>query len=234
MEPGAIIVASDELSRFSAFGWSMLNLDQPEGSQVRWFMGADVTRNLNNGIRSTLEDDSLQWCWFIGDDHAFDSDVLVRLLAHDVEAVAPLCCRRRAPFHPVVYESENDDGTVNTLDLNARELAPDDGLLEVYAVGGAGLLLRRSLLERMTDPWWEHSGVAMLDEDLYLCKKLRELDVPIHVDLSTTIGHLTTMAVWPRFREDSGEWGPGLRPNSGVTRFDERTDPRGRYATDGE
>ena len=227
MGPGAIIVASDELSRFSAFAWSMLNLQKPEGTAVRWFMGADICRNLNNGVREMMANDSLEWAWFIGDDHSFEPDVLVRLLEHDVDAVAPLCCRRRAPFGPVVYESENKDGTVNPYRFDERGITPDSGLIDVFAVGGAGLLLSRSLLESMDDPWWEHSGVAMIDEDLHLCRKIREADTKIHVDMGNHIGHLTTLAVWPRFDEERKAWGPGLRANSGVTRFDERTHPRG-------
>lgn len=199
--PGAIVIPSTEVLRFPLFVGNLLRLvlsgGAPEGTAAPfWHQGCDIPYEINHGIRRMLADPTLQWAWILGDDHTFEPDILMRLLAHDVPVVAPLVLRRNVPNRTVIYKS---DGT--PLSLRADE----HGLRPVYAVGNAGMLIRRSVLEAVGDPWFVHNGPERAGEDLAFCGKLRRLGIPIAVDLDTFMGHITPVEIWPH-RAADGTW----------------------------
>lgn len=200
MQPGALIVPSTEVVRCPPFVGSLMRLvfggGLPEGSVLYWHQGCDIPYELNHGIRRMLADPALQWAWIMGDDHTFLPDVLMRLLAHDVPVVAPLVLRRNVPNHTVIYDAEHKPVS---LDREAR------GLLSVHAVGNAGMLIRRSALDAIGDPWFTHRTPERSAEDLAFCDSLREHGIPIYVDVDTWMGHVTPVEVWPH-RADDGTW----------------------------
>ena len=68
-----------------------------------WLMGSNITGNCNDLARRMQG----EWLWMIGDDHAFHPDIVVRLLSHDVDVVAPHCLQKSWPFPQVVYEGRS-------------------------------------------------------------------------------------------------------------------------------
>lgn len=104
---GSIGVISGELGRYVDFYASLAQVAMPEGTQMIWSKGTSIPENCNGCIRRAQdwasavdgprEDD---WVWILGDDHMMPADSLVRLLAHDVDIVAPLGLRRRPPVRP--------------------------------------------------------------------------------------------------------------------------------------
>src|SRR4030095_6664312 len=104
---GALILPCHDLARYHQFTFDLQVLDAPDGTLPLMNRSASVLQNLNAGIETMMET-SAQWAWIIGDDHSFQRDTLLKLLAHDVDIVAPLCTKRVPPFPLVVYDS--DDG----------------------------------------------------------------------------------------------------------------------------
>lgn len=186
--PGVIGVCANDTGRFSIFAASLAGIQSPPGSQIAWAMGSDIVNGRNILVQERMAGD---WIWFMDDDHAFSSDLLMRLLKHEVEVVVPVCLMRQKPFYPVDLVAEG-----KSLDLTT---AKHSGLIQLHSAGTAGMLIRRSVFKKMETKWpgrapFEHGDTS---EDLIFCGRLRELGIPIHCDLGARLGHVTTTVIWP-------------------------------------
>lgn len=179
-----------------AFARSLAVMQKADGMQLIWPESADVVGNCNSIIRGSRG----RHVWIMGDDHTFDPDVLLRLMAHPVDVVVPLCMKRTPPYDPVVYSHQNELGEYVGAEL------PEHGLVEVHAAGSAGMLVSPRAIDMVGDPWFESHGG--LNEDLTFCAKLRDAGFQIWCDTDTTISHLSEYAVWPEWR--GGAWHVGL------------------------
>ena len=83
---GTVIVAAATQPRFYEFTQSLEHLLAPEGSKQLIVRSCDITQNFNDGVKKMIG----EWCWFMGDDHAFDETMLMRLLNHNVDVVVPI------------------------------------------------------------------------------------------------------------------------------------------------
>ena len=199
---GVVGVISGELARYSHFSVAMLHLQLPEGSQLAWDPGANITGQSNKLVEFTRRAGA-DWLWIIGDDHVFQPNIVQRLLAHDVDVIVPYCLQRSAPFNPVVYEGLNPDGHHKVyLDL------PESGLAEIYAAGSAGMLVRRRVLEALPERPFQTTG-GHQNEDLEFCARVREAGFKIWCDVDTHLAHVGTMVVWPQHLGEHG-WGAVL------------------------
>ena len=109
---GTIGVISAELARYSMFSMHLINMIAYSSqynaiAYFDWLMGSNITGNCNDLARRMQG----EWLWMIGDDHAFHPDIVVRLLSHDVDVVAPHCLQKSWPFPQVVYEGEEFDAS---------------------------------------------------------------------------------------------------------------------------
>jgi hypothetical protein len=209
--PGLIGIASSTMGRYREFDISLNTVQKVPRTAITWETGCDVAFNFNNLCRKLLKNEGLQWLWILGDDHIFKPDILTRLLERDVDIVAPLCLKRSRPFLPVTYSSKYTSQGEQYCQIDWDYLKGKEGLIEVSAVGNAGMLVKRSVIKKMADDWhrvgWyipEHGG-----SDLYFCKRATEEGFKIHVDLDNSIGHIAHMAVWPV--KQNGEYSAGIR-----------------------
>ncbi len=206
--PGMIGVASGFLGRYREFDRALAALRVPMNTEIAWKLGVNIAYNYNDMIRTMRPD--AEWIWFMGDDHLFDPDTLIKLLKHDVDVIFPLCLRRQAPFQPVIHTSAKEGYRRVDFDM----LDGKSGLIDItdYTVGNAGMLIKRHVFEKIPPPWYE-DGRAHPEtggSDLYLCEKIRAAGFKMHMDLDTQIGHICHMGVWPEQKEN-GVWGAMLR-----------------------
>lgn len=193
---GVIGVISGELARYSAFAASLATVTAPPDTRIVWAASCSITSNLNSVTRQALEDGA-EWLWILGDDHIIPQDLLLRLLARNVDIVAPLCVMRQPPYPATVFERGPEGYTFRTL-TGGRQ-----GLVSVDACGNAGLLIRRPVLTAMPEPWWEGGKIdsSKLAEDVYFCQKARDLGYTVYVDTDQGLGHITPVSLWPAWRE---------------------------------
>ena len=210
---GTIAIASGHLSRYPGFTVSMLHLLRPHNTHFEWHMGLNVAANFNAGIRRMQGD----WFWVMGDDHMIAPDTLIRLLDHRVDVVVPMCVRRDPPFIPVIFKRPKSDTPPGQFPPWHWSELPVRGLHEVTVAGTAGMLIRRHVLEAMTDPWFEigQSGSDQLNEDTHFCVKLQQMGIKVYADLDTWIGHMTPCCLWPS-RNAEGEWTIAIDIGGGV------------------
>ena len=209
--PGAICIASGELSRYPSFPSSLINLLRPQGTTIEWHCGLNVAANFNAGVRRMMANPALQWAWIMGDDHEFEPTTLLRLLNREVDVVVPLCVRRQPPFIPVLFKEPENDTPLGQFPPHHWHQIPSHGLHEVYTAGSAGMLIRRHVLEKIADPWFElgRMGKDLSNEDTYFCQKAQQAGARIYADTDVQLGHWTPMAMWPA-RTESGVWAVGL------------------------
>jgi hypothetical protein len=195
---GAIVIPSGHEPRYHAFYGSLIRLlpTLPLGCGLKWTQGPDIAFNINHGIEGALVDNpSCEWIWLVGDDHTFEPDIIERLWRHDLAVVAPYVLRRNVP-HPTVMFDENGK--------NIRPEPLQRGLMRVGSVGGAGMLIRRQVIDKIQRPWFGLRGTERQGEDLFFCDQVTAAGMSIHVDLDTWMGHITSMEVWPEFVEGRG------------------------------
>jgi hypothetical protein len=193
---GTIGVIGSDLARYADFTAALCILGKPDDTRLIYTRTVDVVGNCNTICRNYRGDH----VWLLGDDHTFDPDSYLRLLAHEVDVVVPLCLKRTPPYDPVVYGGQNEDGLYYTAELEEHGLQP------IWAAGSAGMLIRRHVLEAIADPWFESYGG--LNEDLEFCRKVREAGFQIWCDADVRLGHIATHQVWPAYRD--GRWQPDL------------------------
>jgi hypothetical protein len=188
------------LTRYAHAMMSLVTLTTPAGSRIAWSTGVDIAANINQGIANMIG----EWVWIMGDDHNYAPDTLLRLLAHDVDVVTPLCLNRGAPYWPLVFRRELDDGAFEPW---PQAEMPLGGLHEVAAGSGAGILIRKHVLDALEPPYFEAGKIRQdqLGEDLYFFHKVRDKGFKVYVDFDTAIGHITPTALWP-VRLTSGRW----------------------------
>jgi hypothetical protein len=198
---GTVGVITSEIARFQLFQAALFAAlaNAPPMTRLVTAMGADISGNCNELCRQMTG----EWLWIMGDDHAFEPELLPRLLAHDVDVVVPHCLKRNPPWMPVVFSHQDEEGNFVTAQL------PENELVEIHAAGSAGMLVRRRVLEAIADPWFRPApDAAGLNEDLYFCQQVREAGFKIHCDSGALLGHISLHTVWPRWQD--GRWHLGL------------------------
>jgi len=197
---GTIGLCTQQLARYTDFWLADKALIRPATTKFLNRQGMDVTGNYN-GLVEGMEGD---WLWILGDDHTFAPDILVNLLAHDVDVVVPLVLKKDAPFDPVVYESEEGVDEATGLPFHRVARLPQTGLHEIYAAGSAGMLIRKHVFDALERPVFTTSH-GVQNEDLLFCRKVREAGFKIYCDVDQKMGHIGIHTVYPLW---TGErWG---------------------------
>lgn len=202
--PGTIIVPTNEIARYTSFWACLAALQVPLGTALLIGQGQDVCKNFNEALRQMVG----EWAFFLGDDHTFKPDVVLRLLQHGLDYVSPLCSTRKPPFAPVAFHELS--GEERVYEWYLWEELPAYGLVEVHRAAGVALVSKKAL-DAVGDPWFlaGQGHPEVIGEDLYFQRRLRDLGFKIHVDVDTPIGHLNPAAVWP-VKDESG-WLPAGR-----------------------
>lgn len=170
---------------------------------------------------------------FVDADMTFPPDALKRLVQHDVPIVGGLCFNRRHPYNPILLRYHPDevarfghgggDGQKKTFGFVYHY--PDNAVIEVDATGGAFILIKREVLEKVleqdnagknssdlnTRPWW--GSISGLSEDFSFCLRAQRAGYKILIDTGCKIGHIGEVIVDQEFAEKNrkfkwDEWNP--------------------------
>jgi len=194
---GTIGLMSQQLARFADFWYSVMALVRPASTRWSFQQGMDVTGGFNR-IADSMVGETL---WLLGDDHTFAPDIYVNLLAHDVDVVVPLVLKKDAPFDPVVYDGEEGVDEETGLTMHRVANLPQSGLHEIYAAGSAGMLIRKYVLDALEKPIFETTH-GYQNEDLNLCRKIREAGFKIYCDVDQKMGHIGVHTAYPMWAGD--------------------------------
>ena len=177
----------------TAFFVSFLGLDKPENTMV--IFPTIPSGNMDIAlIRESLCEQAIgSGCTHVlmmdTDQVYHDQDLIMRLMAHDLDIVGGKVHRRYPPFEPILnvnHEHVSDD------EINAG------GLIKVDATGTGCLLIKTECLKDIPRPWFEITTKpdgSKIGEDIGFCYKAAAAGKQIFVDCGVSIGHLATMQV---------------------------------------
>jgi hypothetical protein len=203
--PGTAALLCGELGRWTVGHQCFAALDLPDGTTRRIFSSNVNVAESRNAMMTSCAG---EWLAMIDDDQVYAPEMIRRLVRHlrdpRVDIVTPLVLRRDPPHVPTLLgapENPIDQPlALPQLALNAG----DRGLLEVHAVGTGVMVMRRSVIDRIPEPWFAFG--ATIGEDYNFCLKAQAAGCRIFCDLDTRVGHIIPMAVWPHRAED-GSYG---------------------------
>jgi len=198
---GTVGIIANDNARYSLFAISLTQLSVPRNTTIDWSLTSDRIYG-RNILTERMLDRGSEWLMFLDDDHVFPTNIVNRLLAHQVDIVGSLYLQRQHPFRPICYDTQADNGRYEYIDLT--QFGPDD-LVQVMALGTGGMLIRAEVFHKMPFPWFEH-GVA--SEDLIFCRKAGELGFDVYCDLGVRLGHMTQTSIWPDHQD--GQWNVGF------------------------
>lgn len=125
-------------------------------------------------------------------DGIFPVDLFERLVAHDVDVVAPLAFTRNAPHLPVLYQvNQGFDAQERKPYFFCQYVTkyPRNQLVEVAATGFHAVLIKTAILKKMQPPFF--FSTTGTGEDIFFCiQAARQAGAKIFVDTSIQTGHL--------------------------------------------
>jgi hypothetical protein len=197
MPPSVLIgIPCRESAPSSAFYNCLMQVERPPGTAIFQARTGSLAGCRNRICREAIRAGA-EWVWQLDDDQLFPPDTLLRLLAHQKDAVIGLTLSRKHPFAPLAFQAARADGGFEQLFL-------DDGLtglVPITAAGLGGLLLRTSVLEWITDPYFVMTQAAAAPdayaEDFPFYRRLAAAGVQLYLDLDTPFGHTVSSVVWP-------------------------------------
>src|SRR3990167_1927320 len=198
---GAICMISGDLTRYALAMQCLMSLKVPAGSVNAWHTGVLIAKSINAAFQVVIDNSALQWAWIMGDDHTFDPDVVLKLLDRDKDAIVPLCLNRLPPMDPTIVDHDKTR-------MKYLEELPTAGLYKLgpnETCGDAGLLVRRSVLEKIGSPWYDHriSG-AIAAEDQAFVRRVKDNGFDVYADLDTRLGHIGHVNFLPVLK--GGKW----------------------------
>lgn len=144
-----------------------------------------------NDLVDSIEGD---WLLQLDTDHAFDPDLLARLLLrmnkYDADVVGGFYLHKKPPYNPTIWGFIGDD------DKAAYQTDwPTGEILEVGVVGTGCLLARRQVFERIVDELGEHPFSTAeyshtIGEDFAFARRCKKLGIRIIVDPEVECHHL--------------------------------------------
>ena len=190
---GVVGVPSGELGRYPEFDACFERLLVPENTLGFRQRGYDAAHNANWILNAAMEERAA-WVWLLNDDNVFDPDLLLRLLARNVDVIAPLVAIRTGPFEPMVFRQKGD-----LVGRTTWKDTKESGLDTSLRMGNNGLLIKRHVLEKIEPPWFRpgQEDPARMMEDIYFTRQVVEAGFTIHVDCDHLMGHITQGVVWP-------------------------------------
>lgn len=202
---GTIGILTSETGRFSRFWLRLAALQIPPQTKLIAKMSLDIAATRDE----VLKDADSEWVWFIDDDHTFEPDLLLRLLARNVDVVQPLVLGRVSPFAPVMMGGMTPDEKSQY----RLGLADEEGprLKECGAVGAAGMLIRRRVWEKIGFPYFNRrEGDPDISEDIAFCRRAIAKGFRVWTDMENWMGHLNVGEVWPFYDPTHKTWSTRL------------------------
>lgn len=202
----AVGISGGILARYAVFYDSLMHVERPPGTIDIQARGACISEN-RNGIAERALAMGCSHVWYVDDDQVFAPDTLMRLLAHDKDVVSGLYLQRGKPFHPQVYDVEDERGFCKPRLLQDF----DHGLVKAVATGAGCLLVKTDVFRKLEKPWWR-LGQIIPDgwcDDMNWCHRVRAAGFDVWADLDVLVGHEMSMTVWPMRLED-GSWKTAL------------------------
>lgn len=147
--------------------------------------------NARNNIVHYFLESNASHLLFIDADTIPPPDALYKLLSHDKDIVSAIT--------PIIDHDErlNDTPTGgfyrkwNCVDMNDKFVKPHTGLVEVKGAGTSCVLLKRSVFEKLTKPYYrfKYQDDVCMSEDIYFITNALEKGIKTYADTDILCKH---------------------------------------------
>jgi GT2 family glycosyltransferase len=167
---------------------SALERNLPAGSTVIYETGSSSIARARNALAASFvalrRSHPFDYLLWVDSDMVPQPDSARRLLQvamrTGAEMVSACCFTRVLPKFRTAFAP-----------LDPASTPDEQGLQEAEYVGFGCVLMHRSVLERISSPWFDYEAA----EDISLCRKVRASGMRILVDWSHQVGHLSVLPV---------------------------------------
>lgn len=202
------VLFSSESGRYSSLFKNLNDLKVPDGTVKTFWSGDSREALLNNAVADALNGHSY-WVWFISEDHAFEPDLLAKLLSREQPVVAPVVIESSTPFSAMAW---TDIGPKGPVPLLLNEVVGPASMIEVRGATLTGMLVRRAVFEAMGPPWFRRTQSLSenVSEDTYFCERARDLGFQTYLDTASRLATLNDASVTPTHKGDRWELAVGV------------------------
>jgi hypothetical protein len=164
---------------------------------LTFFDSYDAAVMRNDATKAFLLSDA-DYIFYVDADMIYPYDSIVKLIETGKDVIGGFYVSRKQPILPIHYKEILLDGGM----ADASNRVPlSTGVVEVGAGGGGGLLVARSVLEKMEVPYFkvimDEEKKLHVGEDVYFFLKLKELGLKAYVNCDVQFGHIVNGAVYP-------------------------------------
>ncbi len=165
--------------------------------EIKFFDYYDVSMMRNFIVKEALKE-NYDYIFFIDADMVYPEDSIIKLLASGKDIIGGYYIGRKEPMNPVHFKQ-----ILNVPEMAKIEncITPSNEIVEQAAGGFGGVLVKRSVLEKMSFPWfrctYNDEDSSWLGEDIYFFQKASELGLKSYVDTNVKYGHIINAAINP-------------------------------------
>lgn len=226
LKPGWIAVPTGVTPRYLDFWEQLMLLVKPGGTGYSRGTHPDNGVARNNATREMMKHAHPEWIYYLDDDHTFSATSLCEKVAllqsrPDIDALAGFYTKKYPPFKSVLFKSV-PPGPLNRPTWGELKTAMlRDGLMKVEGCGGGGLLVRRSVINRLYElhpdgHLWENGPKRSYGPDIGFSIKIRDAGFSMWADVKRPLGHTITCTTTP-------EWDPKLKAWFIIFKFGTKT-----------
>lgn len=145
-------------------------------------IGTTVIHDARNHIVSEAYNTEFDGIFFIDADMTFPGSILETMIENDKDICGVLYLNHASGKQNVFeYSAQLDE-------FQKITLMPNQGLVQVGAVGSGILYVKHKVFEAIGSPWFFYeSGIG---EDVNFCKVARSYGFKIYVDTNINVGHI--------------------------------------------
>jgi len=164
---------------------SFLNLNHPCETILIDCTGS-ITAIARNRIVKVAKEQKCTHILFLDADMTFPTDVIPKLLKHNVDIACGLYKQRNEPHKYALFRIKKGEYIRPEI---------EEGLMKVDAAGTGCMLINMKLFDKIDFPWFDYrqyrrSKTKYFTEDIWFCKKAREKGFKIYVDTDVKCGHI--------------------------------------------
>ena len=216
---------------------SILGLQRPKNVIVNHMVVDGMHQAaMRNDLATTAVENDADYVFMCDDDMLYLPDTLIRLLDADKDVICGFAVTPNAPHNPVYGRAPSPTEEYPGPDLDPftydmvwpTDTGKKDGKVKrgpqkSWIVGGAGLLIKTSVLKQLDTPWFSFSGTTGdgrgVGEDVWFSRLCRDAGIELWIHTDVIVQHLVTMTVIPKHTKL--EWGVHYIP-----RWEEKEDKR--------
>lgn len=196
----------------TVFVQSLVDMEKPAGTVVR-FAGGHSISEMRNAIATQAMAGGFTHVFMLDVDMVYPSDSLTRLMGYDKSVIGGFSCQRIPPYTMLYMDKHKPDDEFFIL---GSANPPPNAVVEVAALGGAGLLIDTDVFRTMEYPYFighgkdkEGNGVG---EDIWFSAMARKVGWRLWLDTGLRYEHLSDVAVSAEWNEEEGVWDRKVRP----------------------